>query len=100
MRPDQRKRLQDLEERLADAFLEEADPDGWSEDKKERYWQRREAAETGALMARVQALLDKEPDHDKKDPDDQKETDRMIRAAAARAQAAVERAIARAKKAA
>lgn len=97
MRPDQLKRLGELEEKLADVFLEEADPDGWAEDGRERYAQRRSATETAQLLARTQALMHQPPNGDRFDPDDQREADRMIERAEKRFVAAAEKAIARAK---
>lgn len=97
MRPDQMERLRELEEKLADVFLEEADPDGWSSEKKERYWQRREAAETAALLTRTQALMSNDSGGSRQDPDREREAERLIERASKRASSAVEKAIARAK---
>ena len=97
MRQDQFEKLQALEEKLVDVFLDEANPDGWSKDKKERYWQRREAAETAALLVRTQALMSNDTGGRRQDPDREKEAERMIEQASNRAAKAVERAIARAK---
>lgn len=96
MRPDQIARLKDIEERLADLFIEEADPDGWPEDKTERYKCKRAAAETAHLLAKTQALQTApEPDDKKKDAD--RINERRVNEAAAAAQAAVREALKRAK---
>lgn len=68
MRQDQWLKLQELEERLADVFIAEADPNVWpghgtpsaklsAEDRKERYQFKRAAAETAQLLVRTQALI-------------------------------------------
>jgi hypothetical protein len=69
MRADQRVKLAELEEKLADVFLSEADPVAWpghgkasgeltSEDRAQRYQHKRAAAETAMLLARTQSLMD------------------------------------------
>ncbi len=98
MRPDQLARMRDLEEKLADRFIDEADPDTWNDqDRKELYRQKREATETAQLLARVQALMAATPHHDRRDPNDEKEAERLINRAALRAQQAVDAAMKRAK---
>ena len=68
MREDQYKRLQGLSEKLAEAFIEEADPATWSgagknpaqmdkAERGDRYWCKRNAAATGALLLRVGSLV-------------------------------------------
>lgn len=68
MRPDQIQRLSDLSEKLADVVLEEADPDTWpgagipladmtTEDRGNRYWSKKNAAATFALLERTASLL-------------------------------------------
>lgn len=70
MRPDQFDRLQQLEERLTDVFISEADPDAWpgagrpsaklsAQERKGRYLYKRAASETAMLLVRTQALIDK-----------------------------------------
>lgn len=98
MRPDQRVRLQDIEERLADVFIEEADPDFWPEERVERYKVKRDATETASLLARTQSLMAAIPGGDRHDPNDQKEADALIAKAERRAAVAVERALERAKR--
>lgn len=61
LRPDQIARIQDLQERLADVFLVEADPDNWNgagklptemsrEERGDRHWDRKGAMGTGAVL--------------------------------------------------
>ena len=68
MREDQYVRLQALSEKLADAFIAEADPDAWSgsgkapkdmdkHERGDRYWCKKNAAATGALLLRVGSLV-------------------------------------------
>ena len=71
MRKDQIKRLQDLAESIGEVFLEEADPQNWngagqplaSLDKDQRggrYWDKKNAIQTGTLLARVLDLRDRD----------------------------------------
>lgn len=66
MRQDQWERLQQLEEKLCDLFLEESDPERWPGSKlkkltadvrAERYRHKRAAAETAMLLVRTQGLI-------------------------------------------
>lgn len=68
MREDQYVRMQALSEKLAEAFIEEADPATWSgagkapndmdkTERGDRYWCKRNAAATGALLLRVGSLV-------------------------------------------
>lgn len=61
MREDQIQRLKELSERLADAFIAEADPDDWpgagkkpnemtQEERGDRYWCKKDAAATATLL--------------------------------------------------
>lgn len=70
MRSDQYERLQKIEEKLYDIFLEEADPGEWSgagikmsamdkQTRGDRYWCKRNAAATGALAAKVSDMIGK-----------------------------------------
>lgn len=72
MRKDQIHRLYDLSERIADVFIEEADPDTWNgagqpladmskEERGDRLWDKKNAIQTGALLARVLDLREREP---------------------------------------
>lgn len=68
MRPDQLQRLNDLSEKLADVVLEEADPAEWpgahtplaaltQQERGDRYWCKKNAAATFALLERTASLL-------------------------------------------
>lgn len=68
MREDQYLRLQALSEKLAEAFIEEADPATWTgagkapsemdkAERGDRYWCKRNAAATGGLLLRVGSLV-------------------------------------------
>jgi len=74
MRADQITRLAELSEKLADVVLEEADPDMWpgagqplaevdQQTRGDRYWCKKNAAATFALLERTSSLLS-----DVKDP--------------------------------
>ena len=67
MRADQIERLKALSEKLADVVLEEADPDNWpgvgqapgdmtQQERGDRYWCKKNAAATFALLHRAQTL--------------------------------------------
>ena len=100
MSPEQIKRLREVEAKLADLFITEADPDKWDKERTERYKQKRDAAETAQLLARTQSLIDRPPTEESKDPngfvEDQQE--KMIRSAERRAEVAVKQALERAKR--
>jgi hypothetical protein len=79
MRDDQRVRLAELSEKLADGVLEEADPALWpgagqpladmsKEDRGNRYWSKKNAAATFSLLERAIGLAEKiggsQPDGD------------------------------------
>lgn len=68
MRPDQIERLRELQEKLAEVVLEEADPDTWPgagvplagmtmEERGNRYWTKKNAAATFALLERTTSTL-------------------------------------------
>ncbi len=68
MRPDQLVRLAELSEKLADVVLEEADPAEWpganmplaslsQQERGDRYWCKKNAAATFALLERTASLL-------------------------------------------
>lgn len=68
MRQDQFEKLQQLEEKLVDTFLVEADPEGWPghglqiaamdpQTRGDRYWSKKNAAATGVLVQRVSGLI-------------------------------------------
>lgn len=69
MREDQRARLAELSEKLADVVLEEADPALWpgagtpladmsKDDRGDRYWCKKNAAATFALLERTLSTMD------------------------------------------
>jgi hypothetical protein len=71
MRKDQLERLQDLAEQIGDVFMEEADPQNWNgagqpmatldqETRGNRYWDKKNAIQTGTLLARVLDLRDRD----------------------------------------
>lgn len=68
MRQDQYERLQSLEERLLDVFIEEADPNNWpgagikianmdQTTRGDSFWARKTAASVGVLYTRVGAMI-------------------------------------------
>jgi hypothetical protein len=72
MRPDQITRLRELQEKLAEVVLEEADPDMWPgagvpladvdrETRGDRYWCKKNAAATFALLERTTSTLSYSP---------------------------------------
>ena len=71
MRQDQIDRLQDLSESVSDVFIEEADPENWNgagvpladldaKARGNRYWDKKNAIQTGALLARILDLRDRD----------------------------------------
>jgi hypothetical protein len=107
MRPEQIKRLQALEELLADEFIDEADPTHWPGfglrsaqldpgQRKERYIYKRAACETAALLTRTQTML-VYPRYAGDDPRNDSDAEHLISIAERRATEAVERAMERAK---
>lgn len=69
MRADQFNKLQDINEKLCDVLLEEADPDKWpgaslpvehrdAKMRGDRYWSKKNAVATVALMTRITSLVD------------------------------------------
>lgn len=70
MRKDQVARLDDLSERIGEVFIDEADPDNWNgagvplrdldaDARGNRYWDKKNAIQTGTLLARVLDLKDR-----------------------------------------
>ena len=89
MRPDQIERLKDLQEKLADVVLEEADPDKWpgagqpmasisQQERGDRYWCKKNAAATFALLERTTATLDYIPAHNQSDADKELDISKQI----------------------
>lgn len=73
MRPDQRKMLVDLSEKLTDAVLLDADPDNWAgagktsaemsqEERGDAVWCRKLAVQSLTVLGRVQHILQNERD--------------------------------------
>lgn len=73
MRPDQRVRLQELSEKLTDVVLDEADPTFWpgqgmhvgdmsQEERGDRYWCKKNATASIALLLRVQQVIENTPE--------------------------------------
>ncbi len=68
MRQDQYERLQKLQDKLMDVFLDEADPEHWpgkglkigamdAQTRGDLYWVRKTAASAGMLYSRVEAMV-------------------------------------------
>lgn len=68
MRADQYEKLQDLAEKLTDAFIAEADPDKWpgaglgpaamdQQTRGDRYWCKKNAAATLSVIVRTTSLI-------------------------------------------
>lgn len=80
MRPDQFARLHDLQERLADVVLADADPDFWpgagkgladmtTQERGDRLWTMRCAAAAFLLLERTTSTLEHQPATDKSPED-------------------------------
>lgn len=100
MTPGQLKRLADLENRLIDVALSDADPDNWtangtiladmtSEQRGDAAWCRKTAVQTVALLIRVQQL--RSPQLDGNNPNPERSEENEIRAAEAKANAILDR---------
>lgn len=101
MREDQLHRLRDLEERLVDTFLDEADPDEWpgaglkpadmeAKDRGDRYWAKKNAAATGILAQRVVSMI-AESGLSADDPEQERQLDQQIASAEREAAKLVQR---------
>lgn len=108
MRQDQLKRLQDLSEKLADAFLLEADPSEWpgdgiapadltQQERGDRYWCKKNAMASGGVLRFALDLLDKRGGAESTAEADA-DLDRKIKDAEKRAAQAVKNALDRAKR--
>ncbi|VWD22457.1 hypothetical protein [Burkholderia contaminans] len=106
MREDQRERLNDLSERLADVFLNEADPDNWSgagklpsdmtkDERGNRHWDRKGAIGTAAVLRYTIDLISWEKGNRINDPAAQSERDDELDDKIAEAERRAERAAAR-----
>lgn len=110
MRPDQSERLSRLSESLTEVVLTEADPSTWTggdtpvaqltkDDRGDRYWCKKNAAATLALLGRVEHLLanfrDRGPASPKQDePDEGESLEREIARAEAEASRHLQRVMA------
>lgn len=102
MREDQRKRLADVCERLADVVIRDADPDNWHSleqieegrtdlplgqmtalERGNAVWNRKAAAQSVALLVRMEGLLKVDGEVPPGDPDPEADIKRAERAAAA-----------------
>lgn len=90
MTPEQIEKLEELQERLADVFLDEADPRNWpgagvkqvdmkQQDRGDRVWIKKNAMGTVNLICRITTLLAPPPAGGA--PDDEKEKRALIKAA-------------------
>lgn len=84
MRPDQIQRLRELQEKLAEVVLEEADPDTWPgagmpladvdrDTRGDRFWCKKNAAATFALLERTTSTLTYSPND--RQPQEEQEVD-------------------------
>jgi hypothetical protein len=96
MRNDQIERLRDLEERLIDVYLDEADPDNWpgvgsmgdqltKEQRGDRYWEKKNAVATVMLAHETRKLIANDKQALGRDPYSDGEMDRKIKDAEKRA---------------
>lgn len=110
MRPDQIQRLQDLSEKLADVVLEEADPAEWpganmplaalsQQERGNRYWCKKNAAATFALLERTSSLLTDSKDLRNHRPDDDADMEKQIAAKEREAAKMLDKVLKRAKSA-
>jgi hypothetical protein len=98
MRQDQLEKLASLQERIADVFLDEAEPDKWPSldtavGRGDRYWLKKNASASLAIMLKLENLLGlrqgrvdgagapiaaDEPDLEKEIRDAEKQTEKLI----------------------
>lgn len=104
MREDQLKRLAELSERLADAFIFEAEPSEWpgsgmtaadmsQQERGDRYWCKKNAMATGGVLRYTLDLLNKHSGEDPEDAAADADLDRRVKEAERRAAAATKRAL-------
>lgn len=102
MRPDQKARLAEIEEKLIDVFLEEADPDEWPgagvpisaqdrDTRNDRTFAKRGAAQTMLIVGAISRLSENTKEALGRDPYGVNEIDEKIKAAEKQAAAAIER---------
>jgi len=100
MREDQIERLRELEEKLLDVYLDEADPANWpgfeslvdgepltKQQRGDRYWEKKNAIATVALAFETRKLLVNEKPALGRDPYSERELDQKIAAAERNAEA-------------
>lgn len=97
MRPDQKQRLDELSEKLADVVLEEADPGLWpgagtdardmdQETRGNRYWCKKNATASITLLLKVQQVAENTPAAIGRDPRNDEEQETAIRSAEKKAE--------------
>jgi len=102
MRPDQIERLAELEEKLIDIYLEEADPANWpgegamgpqltKEQRGDRFWDKKNAIATVALAQETRKLIANDKAALGRDPYTEPELDRKIKDAEKRARELVDK---------
>jgi len=103
LRPDQIARIEELQEELADVFIQEADPQNWTaagkmpsdmskDERGDRHWDRKGAMGTGAVLKYTLDILKTHTDPDKaSDNDDDAELDAIVANAEKRAKQALSR---------
>lgn len=110
MREDQRIRLNELQEKLTERFLNEADPDTWPggdkfamdmsrEERGDSYWCKKNAAATMMLMSGVDKLTANTKEALGRDPHEGDDLDKQISRAEALASKRADAMINQAKKA-
>lgn len=103
LRPDQIARIEELQEELADVFIQEADPTNWTaagklpnemskDERGDRHWDRKGAMGTGAVLKYTFDVLKAHanPD-DKGDGASDEDLDAVIASAEKKAKAALSR---------
>lgn len=89
MRPDQLKQLDDIAERLADAFIIEADPNNWPaagelpmdmsrDDRGDRHWCKKGAMGTGGVLKYVLDIKARAQGSQIDDDEEQEERDNEL----------------------
>ena len=109
MREDQFQRLRELEEKLADVVLEEADPDLWpgagvpladmtQQQRGDRFWSKRNAAATFALLERTSCMFERRPAGTQNPAEAEEDIEKQIRQRENEAAKLLDRALKKAKK--
>jgi|JI10StandDraft_1071094.scaffolds.fasta_scaffold1158550_2 hypothetical protein len=91
MRADQIKRLEELQDKLVDIYLDEADPESWPENRGDRVWHKKDANLTITHVIRIKTLLDMRTAN-APSVDEDLETEKMTADAMAQADAIIENA--------